>query len=210
VNINYAESFKVETVTDTAIWEYVDLSVQNGTLKIGFKQAVSIMGDCTLIANVYLPVLESVKLSGASIGTIKPFSGQTLQLTAEGASNFYVDSLNFSNLGINFSGASGMRATSLQAQACSVELSGASEMSVNSANISNLALRLTGASTLSSSKGTSTCDNLTVQISSASMASFDAKITASGAVYSASTLYIGGSASSISINKDLSSNIIRR
>ena len=149
--IRQGESYRVSVTIDDNLVEYLDVRVEGGTLHIGMKPRVSIgFRNTTQRAEITMPALEGVELSGATQGTVSGFaSDRPLEVEVSGASRLRGDitagetRMNVSGastvevegaasgLDIEASGASSVRLDNFATQDARVEVSGASNATVN-------------------------------------------------------------------------------
>ncbi len=163
VEILQAASYSVSVTADDNLFQYIQVSKEGETLKIGLRP-FSIFGHRTLKARVTLPELNGVELSGASRGTVSAFS-----------SNHDLD--------IQVSGASSLELADISCGDASFDVSGASTVT-GELSAANAGFDVSGASTiqLEGSAG-----DITADVSGASRARFaafpvnNADITLSGA-----------------------------
>ena len=166
VSIVRGDAFKVTVTVDDNMLDYVQVTKEGNTLRISRNR-----GNMTSFsakigeASIIMPELQSVRLNGASQGTMTGFgqvskfdgdlngasrlSGDvqaaTITLSANGASQYSLKGKGAS-LTLDQNGASKADLSMLAVQQASVTLSGASQASVNAS--SSLGYDLNGASTL--------------------------------------------------------------
>ena len=149
-HIVQSETFAVTIRVDDNILDLVDVSKEGDTLTIGLERSVRLTGDVTLEADITMPDLDDLKLSGAARANLSGFSSSDeLEIDLSGASNLDGD-LEAGEVDIEASGASrivlegsateliieGSGASSLDladftADTADVRLSGASDATVN-------------------------------------------------------------------------------
>jgi hypothetical protein len=71
--ISQADSYRVSVTADDNLFQHLDISRDGETLKIGLKTILS-LGSATLQAEIAMPRLLEVDISGASSGTASGFS----------------------------------------------------------------------------------------------------------------------------------------
>ena len=149
VDIRQGESYSVMIRIDDNLVECLDVYASGRTLHIGFKPECWINNATTMEAQITMPELVGVNLSGASHGTITGFkSSKGLGVELSGASSLQGDieagdvrvdisgashvTLTGSggNLTAGASGASGIDLRAFPVKDASVELSGASSATV--------------------------------------------------------------------------------
>ena len=86
--INQAEEYKVVVRVDDNLVEHLQVEKQGSTLKIGLKPDVSIVSNATLEAEITMPELAGIDLSGASDAQISGFkSTQSVTVDLSGSSS---------------------------------------------------------------------------------------------------------------------------
>ncbi len=84
--IEQSNSYSIEVTADDNVMEYVRVSQDGQTLKIGLRTATW-FGPVTLKASVTMPELGGLEVSGASRGTVSGFSStEDLAIKVSGAS----------------------------------------------------------------------------------------------------------------------------
>ena len=73
VEIAQSGSYHVSVTADDNLFEYIEVSKEGETLKIGLK-TVTNLGPATLKAQITMPQLSGLILSGASKGSVSSFS----------------------------------------------------------------------------------------------------------------------------------------
>ncbi len=151
VSIDQGERYRVSVTIDDNLVEYLDVRVEGDTLYIGMKPRFSIgFGNFTQEAEITLPQIEGIELSGATQGDVSGFesdrpleievsgasrlrgditAGET-RMTVSGASTVELDG-SASDLDVEASGASSVRLDDLATGDARVEVSGASNVTVN-------------------------------------------------------------------------------
>jgi hypothetical protein len=90
--INQGDAFKVIIRVDDNLVEHLQVEKQGSTLKIGLKPGISLVTDATLEAEISMPELTGIELSGASHGTIAGFnSTKKLSVDLSGSSSLKGD-----------------------------------------------------------------------------------------------------------------------
>lgn len=151
VDITQDDIFQVAIRIDENLVPYLDVFKRGRTLEIGLDlRGRSILGRATMAAEVTLPALTGLDLSGASQGTISGFGAtETLDIDLSGASSlrgdieagvarFQVSGASFltlrglaHNVFVDASGASTVDLADLVVADAVVEASGASRVTVN-------------------------------------------------------------------------------
>jgi hypothetical protein len=144
VIITKADDFNVQVKADDNIVERLDVRKLGDTLFIGLASGKSIR-NATLEAEVFLPELSGVKLSGASHGTIRGFSSEgAFRVDLSGASKLSGD-IQAAETDIKLSGASSVNLTGATAR-FSLNASGASKAAMEDFAIDVAEVHLSGAS----------------------------------------------------------------
>ena len=162
VEIVQSDSYSVSITADENLFNFIQVSQEGETLKIGLTQ---IMPFRTLKAEITMPDLYELSLSGATRGTVKGFSSShdfildlsgasrlsgditagDAQFIASGASTIQLQG-SADDMTVNASGASRVELASFPVNNAQVILSGASRGTVNLGG--RLDADLSGASTL--------------------------------------------------------------
>lgn len=139
VSIVQSSSYNVIITADEKIFEDVEVNQVGNTLEIGFKPG-SYLGSLVRNAEITMPDLEALTLSGASRGTVDGFnSSNRFDLVLSGASFLQMIDMNVSDLDIEVSGASTLNGRGVGVDLVAV-VSGASNVDlgffpVNAANV---------------------------------------------------------------------------
>jgi hypothetical protein len=165
VKVVYADSFSIKVTADEHEFDRIVVTQNGETLKIEMKSGFSFLTHGPK-AEISMPALENLTLSGASKGSIDGFNSvnpfivklsgaSTLDVTnsvfgdvtagLSGASRLVAQGAG-GNLTCNVSGASNMDLTSFQVNDATVTLSGASQAVVNTTGTLNV--DLSGASSM--------------------------------------------------------------
>jgi len=164
VEIAQSDSYSVSVTADDNLFDYIQVSKVGETLKIGLR-TVSIQWPATLQANVTMPQLHGLNLSGATNGTASGFtSTENLDIEVSGASSIELAEISAGDAMLNISGASdvtgditagdvnlnvaGASTVQLEGSASDivVEASGASRVKLGDFTINNADVSLSGAS----------------------------------------------------------------
>lgn len=142
--IEQSSSYSIEITTDDNITEYVRVSLDGQTLKIGLRPATWV-GPATLRASVTMPELSGLDISGASRGTVSDFSStEDLDIMVSGASRVTGDIV-AGNVDFNISGASSVELDG-SANDIIADVSGASSLKLDDFAVTNADVDLSGAS----------------------------------------------------------------
>jgi ABC-type uncharacterized transport system auxiliary subunit len=150
-NVQAGDSYKVTVTVDDNLVQYLDVRVTGDTLRIGFKPMLSFnFRNTTLRADVTMPDVEGLELSGATRTRIAGFSNDKkvdvevsgasqlsgdissaeMRIEASGASRAELSGTT-GPLDARASGASSLRLQDLKSTDTRVDASGASNITVN-------------------------------------------------------------------------------
>lgn len=145
VTIHVGESQRVTLAAPAEVRDQVEARVVGNVLELGLKgRPVTVNGP--LEAEIWLPELRSLDLSGAADASVAGLRGKDLQLDLSGASDLRLDG-ELTRLEADLSGASELHANGCPARVARLTLSGASEATVEVAE--DLEADCSGASELS-------------------------------------------------------------
>ena len=168
LEITQSDSYNVSVTADDNVWSRVQVNKEGGTLRLGLQPGS--FTNATLRAEISMPVLSRLSLSGASTATITRFTDQP-RFDAE------------------LSGASSLSGD-IQAGSAGIDLSGSSKASLTG-SAGSLTLEASGAS--NANLADFTVNTGTVSLSGASKADVDVKSTLDYDLSGASDLtYAGG------------------
>jgi len=164
VGIDQSSSYSISITADDNLFEYIQVSKEGETLKIGLKRIIS-LGTVTLKAEVTMPQLRGLELSGATRGTVSGFSStENLDVEVSGASSLDLVDISAGDVKCEVSGASkvtgditaadadfdvsGASTVQLEGSASDivVDTSGASRVKLAAFPINNATVALSGAS----------------------------------------------------------------
>ena len=143
--IQQSSSYNISITADDNVMEYVTVSKDGQTLKIGLRLFHPIGGHVTLRASVAMPQLRGLTASGATRGTISGFSStEDLDIGVSGASRVTGD-ITAGNVVFDISGASTIE---LEGSADNMDAtaSGASHLNLDDFVVNNADVNLSGAS----------------------------------------------------------------
>jgi len=185
VAIEQGERYGVSVTIDDNLVEYLDVRVEGDTLRIGMKPRLAIgFGNFTQKAEITMPQIEGIELSGATQGDISGFeSDRPLEIEVSGASRLR-GSIAAGETRMHVSGAS------------TVELDGsASDLEVDASGASSVRLDdfLTG--------------DARVEASGASNITVSAKGRLTGSASGASTVSYIGEPASVRVDSSGASNV---
>lgn len=144
VEIEQSETYQVQIIIDEALLEYLQVKKSGGTVYIGLKSGNTYM-DQVRKAEIKLPRLRRLELSGASGGTVSGFSTvNDMRFELSGASSLDVINLKARDIDIEASGASEF-AGNVEIRAGEFKLSGGSTLKL-AGSASDISLEASGAS----------------------------------------------------------------
>jgi hypothetical protein len=130
VNISQGESFSVVIRADDNLVEHLQVVKQGSTLKIGLKPNSPDLRSATLQAEVTMPELTGLDMSGSSHATITGFkSAQALVVDASGASHLQGD-IEADTVSFNLDGSSEVILTGSAQNVIIEEASGSSDVNL--------------------------------------------------------------------------------
>ncbi len=165
VEISRSSSYGVSITADENLFDYIEVSISDETLKIRLKSGRSYI-SATLEARITMPELRRLELSGASRGTVSGFSSlDDFRLELSGASSLQMVGISAGDITFDISGASrvsgnitaayadflvyGASTVQLQGSASDIVInaSGASRTELAAFPVNNAVVNLSGAST---------------------------------------------------------------
>ena len=146
VDISQGDSFSVVIRVDDNLEQYLEVVKQGSTLKIGLRPGRSYnLSNATLEAEVTMPELTGLDLSGASHATIAGFkSTKALDVEVSGASSLRGD-IEAGNARLDVSGAGQVRLTG-SGQDLTLDASGASQVDLADFPVGDASVEVSGAS----------------------------------------------------------------
>ena len=163
VKVVQSDSYSVSVTADDNLFDYILVSKQGTTLKIRLKTAQYI--DTTTRAEITMPQLHGLELSGATQGTVSGFSStENVDLEVSGASSLDLVDISVGDVKSDISGASkvtgditagdadfdvsGASTVQLEGSASDivVDASGASRVKLAAFPVNNADIKLSGAS----------------------------------------------------------------
>lgn len=142
--IQQSSSYSMNVTADDNIMEYVQVSQDGQTLKIGLRTGTW-LGPVTLRASVTMPQLSDLSVSGASRGTVSDFSStEDVDITVSGASRVTGD-ITAGNVEFDISGASTIQLEG-SANDMVADVSGASRLNLDDFTVNNADVNFSGAS----------------------------------------------------------------
>lgn len=130
VEITRADTYKVNIIIDEVLVEYLNVKKSGGTVYIGLKSGYNYMEQIRR-AEITLPKLNRLELSGGSEGIISGFSTTNdISFELSGASQLNMNNLKADTVDLNISGASKVIGT-IEAKRGEFDLSGASKLEIS-------------------------------------------------------------------------------
>jgi len=148
--IRQSSSYNISVTADDNIMDYVQVSLDGQTLKIGLRtdprrSTVLSLGPVTLRASVVMPQLRGLTVSGASRGEISDFSStEDVSIKVSGAGKVNGD-ITAGNIEFDISGASTIQLEG-SANDMVASASGASRFNLNDFTVNSARVRFSGAS----------------------------------------------------------------
>lgn len=148
VDIMQGESFSVVIRVDDNLLEHLQVVKQGNTLKIGLRDNRSYtIRNATMQAEVTMPGLTGVELSGASHGKISGFNfAEDLSIDASGSSSLMGD-IEVGDVTVDLSGSS-EAILSGSGQNLTVDVSGSSDLNLSEFPVADVSIDASGASTV--------------------------------------------------------------
>lgn len=166
--ITQGDSYATSVTVDDNVVQHLDVRVDGDTLRIGLKPMVSLgLGNVTLRAQVTMPDLDGLDLSGATRTQVRGFSNtKPANVEVSGASQLRGD-MTTGEMRMGASGASTVELTGSTGR-LDVEASGASTVRLQDYASQNAVVRASGASNVT----VNTSGRLTGEASGASTVSY--------------------------------------
>ncbi len=147
VDIKQGEEFSVVIRVDDNLVEQLQVEKFGSTLKIGLKPDVSIVSNATLEAEITMPELTGLDLSGASNATISGFkSTKNLTVDLSGASSLRGD-IEAGDTSFDLSGSSNANLTGSGGN-LTLDASGSSDVDLSDFPVADAEIDASGASTV--------------------------------------------------------------
>ena len=193
IEITRSDNFSVIISAAESLYDYIEVTKSGNKLKINLSPRHIFtdftIGAKTLKAEITMPVLTNLILSGASSGTITGFkSDKDLGLNVSGASSLEIVDCSINDAEFEISGASKLSGN-MTADDMDIEVSGASKVELSGSG-DKLDTEVSGASNLDMEKFILQSANL--DISGASEATLNIKGTVDAELSGASRLYFYG------------------
>jgi hypothetical protein len=143
-DISQSGSYSINITADDNVFDKIEVTKEGDTLKIGLRTFTG-LGPVTLKAEVTMPELYGLSVSGASHGTVSDFSStEDLDLTVSGASKVTGD-ITTGDVDFNVSGASTVQLEG-SANNIAADVSGASRLNLGGFAVNNADITFSGAS----------------------------------------------------------------
>ncbi|MFC2010229.1 head GIN domain-containing protein [Chloroflexota bacterium] len=193
VEVTRSDTFSVIISADESLYDYIEVSQTGDTLKIYLEPhhifTDFTVGEKTLKAEIAIPVLYGLELSGACKGTVSGFrSPNDFSLIVSGASTLSELEIEAGNVDFEISGASSVSGN-LTAIGVEFEISGASKVELTG-SADDIILGVSGAST--AELGDFPLDNVNVNLSGFSSATVNVRGRLDTTLSGASSLYFEG------------------
>lgn len=147
VDVSQGDTFRVVIRIDDNLVEHLQVTQQGNTLKIGLKPGRYNIRRATMEAEVTMPELTGLELSGASHGTVTGFeSTKALDVNLSGASSLRGD-IEAGDARFDVSGASNADLTG-SAGDVTINASGASQIDLSAFAVADADVKASGASTV--------------------------------------------------------------
>ncbi len=147
VDIKQGENFSVIIRVDDNLVEQLQVEKFGSTLKIGLKTGISIVSNATLEAEITMPELTGLDLSGASSATISGFkSTKNLTVDLSGASALRGD-IEAGDTSFDLSGSSNANLTGSGGN-LTLDASGSSDVDLSDFPVADAEIDASGASTV--------------------------------------------------------------
>ena len=145
VSITHSSSYSVIITADEKIFDHIEVTRNESKLVIGLDSSV-IADGLFRKAEITMPELDELGLSGATRGTVEGFStSNPFTLSLSGASSLQMTNMNVGDADIEVSGASTLSAIGTANDLVSL-VSGASDMDLSDFPVNNAEVNINGAS----------------------------------------------------------------
>ncbi len=193
VEITRSDNFSVIISAEESLYDYVEVTKSGNKLKVYLNPRHIFtdftIGAKTLKAEITMPVLTNLVVSGASSGTITGFKSKNdLELNVSGASTLEIVDCGMNDATFEISGASKLSGN-MTADDMEIDISGASKVGLSGSG-DKLSTEVSGASNLDMEKFILQSGDL--DISGASEATLNIKGTVDAELSGASRLYFYG------------------
>ncbi|MFC1952349.1 GIN domain-containing protein [Chloroflexota bacterium] len=188
IDVVQSSSYSIEVTVDDNLLEYIDISREGGTLKIGLTK-VTLLWPITLEAKINMPDLRGLVLSEATRSTVSGFSAtKNLDIELLGASSLDLVDMSVGVIKFNVYGASKV-AGNIIADDAEFNVDGVSTVQLEG-SADNMAVEATGSSRVELAG--LTAGNVDIKLSGASIGAVNVDGRLDADLSDASTLsYIG-------------------
>ncbi len=128
ITILQADEFIVSVLANEEVFEYLDYSVNEGSLYIETKDNVNIKAVDKYEITVSLPCLEDITVNGAADALLKDYASDSdLNVKINGAGDLDIYSLNVKELSISVNGAGDINAQGIDVENLKISINGAGD-----------------------------------------------------------------------------------
>jgi hypothetical protein len=146
VNIVRSDNFSVKITAGERLFDRIQVTQTGSTLKIEVKPGIFVIGTFDAKAEISMPALDNLTLSGATRATAVGFNATTPFITKlSGASSLDMTNAGFGDVNVELSGASHLTMQGTGGNLTAV-VSGTSNLNLNNFPVSNANLNVSGAS----------------------------------------------------------------
>ncbi len=207
VEIKQSESYSIKITMDDNLTDHMRVTREGDTLILSLKPGYN-YNYTHLKAEITMPLLKQLTLSGASRGNMENFTAASdLRLNVSGASQAVLKNMVCNDLDFTISGASRVSGEVMATGDGSFEVSGASSLTLNG-KVSDIDARASGASNINLEDFPAS--DADAVASGASTISVNLSGTLSGNISGASRLFYSGTPTLGSINTSGGSSISKR
>ncbi|MEL7436033.1 MAG: head GIN domain-containing protein [Chloroflexota bacterium] len=143
--ITIGEPASLEITTDTNLHEYIEVTVEDNTLDIGFENGVVISNPTELTYAVTVPSLESVSMSGSASFSMDEFTAESFTLSVSGAADVEMDDLDLESFTLDISGSADVTLDGTAGE-MDLEVSGAADLDATDLEVSTATIDISGSS----------------------------------------------------------------
>ncbi len=146
VTIKQADNYSVTITAGERVFDRIEVTQTGDTLKIDVQPGLALFGIVNAKAEITLPTLDNLTLSGATKGAMDGFTSDTSFVTKiSGASSLDTTNTNLGGLNVELSGASRLTAQGTGGD-LTCDVSGASNLDLENFQVNNANVVLSGAS----------------------------------------------------------------
>ncbi len=207
VDIVQSDSYHVSITADDNLFEHIQVSQAGETLKVGLKPLSGYVSG-TLRAEITMPALTGLHLSGATRGSVEGFSSpEDFDLDLSGASSLHMSDMAASDIKFDLSGASSVSGNITATGDGHFDLSGASRIGL-AGSASDIVIEASGASSVNLAD--LPVNNANVRLSGASQATVNLDGRLDANLSGASRLSYTGEPTLGNISTSASSTVSKR